>query len=91
MNEATGESTPVSASFEVFVSVRGAALWRAAWLLTGDHQLAEDLIQAALAKSWRAWDRVGSAGFEATALGPGPLLARRSRLVQILHKSCWSA
>ncbi|KAA1427268.1 SigE family RNA polymerase sigma factor [Nocardioides antri] len=53
------------ASFEAFVAARGDALWRSAWLLTGDHQLAEDLVQTALAKSWRAWSRVGPHGFEA--------------------------
>jgi DNA-directed RNA polymerase specialized sigma24 family protein len=40
--------------FGAFVAARGDALWRSAWLLTGDHQLAEDLVQTALAKSWRA-------------------------------------
>lgn len=51
--------------FDGFVAARGDALWRSAWLLTGDHQLAEDLVQTALGKSWRAWDRVGADGFEA--------------------------
>jgi RNA polymerase sigma-70 factor (sigma-E family) len=53
------------ASFEAFVSARGDALWRSAWLLTGDHQGAEDLVQTALSKSWRAWERIGVDGFEA--------------------------
>ena len=52
-------------TFEGFVAARGDALWRSAWLLTGDHQLAEDLVQTALAKSWRAWSRVGADSFEA--------------------------
>jgi RNA polymerase sigma-70 factor (sigma-E family) len=53
-------------SFDDFVSARGDALWRSAWLLTGDSHLAEDLVQTALAKSYGAWDRVGDpAGFEA--------------------------
>ena len=30
---------------------KGDALWRSAWLLTGDHQLAEDLVQTALFKA----------------------------------------
>ena len=51
--------------FGSFVAARGNALWRSAWLLTGDHQLAEDLVQTALAKSWRAWSRVGPDSFEA--------------------------
>ena len=51
--------------FDAFVAARGDALWRSAWLLTGDHQLAEDLVQTALAKSWRAWSRVGPDSYEA--------------------------
>jgi RNA polymerase sigma-70 factor (sigma-E family) len=53
------------ASFEAFVSARGDALWRSAWLLTGDNQVAEDLVQTALSKSWRVWERIGPGGFEA--------------------------
>lgn len=53
-------------SFEEFVAARGATLWRSAWLLTGDGDLAEDLVQTALAKSWPAYGRVSDAGsFEA--------------------------
>lgn len=53
-------------SFDDFVAARGDALWRSAWLLTGDAQLAEDLVQTALAKSYGRWDRIGDAGgFEA--------------------------
>jgi RNA polymerase sigma-70 factor (sigma-E family) len=55
-----------STSFDGFVAARGDALWRSAWLLTGDSHLAEDLVQTALAKSWRAWDRIDDeGGFEA--------------------------
>ncbi len=39
-------------SFEAFVAARGSALWRSAWLLTGDDGRAEDLVQTALAKAW---------------------------------------
>jgi RNA polymerase sigma-70 factor (sigma-E family) len=46
-------------SFEVFVAARSSALLRTAYLLTHDSQLAEDLLQTALAKAWRAWDRLG--------------------------------
>ena len=35
--------------FDAFVAARGSALWRSAWLLTGDRHLAEDLVQTALA------------------------------------------
>jgi RNA polymerase sigma-70 factor (sigma-E family) len=65
MSGATVTEQPV-ASFDEFVASRGDALWRSAWLLTGDSQLAEDLVQTALGKSWPAWDRVSANGsFEA--------------------------
>ncbi len=36
------------AGFDAFVQARSAALARTAYLLTGDHHLAQDLVQAAL-------------------------------------------
>lgn len=51
-------------SFEAYVALRGDALWRTAWLLTGDTHLAEDLVQTALLKAWPKWRRVGPDGFE---------------------------
>ena len=44
--------------FDEFVATRSAALLRTAYLLTGDHGLAEDLLQTALAKCWFAWGRI---------------------------------
>ena len=41
--------------FESFVALRGPTLVRAAYLLTGDHQLAEDLVQTALARAVLRW------------------------------------
>jgi RNA polymerase sigma-70 factor (sigma-E family) len=41
---------------------RGPALSRLAYLLTGDHQLAEDLVQTALARTAVRWSRVAAAG-----------------------------
>lgn len=57
----------VDETFEAFVAARGQALWRTAWLLTGDHALAQDLVQTALAKAWPRFDRVVRSGgsFEA--------------------------
>lgn len=46
--------------FEEFVSARSGSLVRSAWLLTGDRQLAEDLLQTALARLWPRWSRVAS-------------------------------
>jgi RNA polymerase sigma-70 factor (sigma-E family) len=52
--------------FDAFVAARGSALWRSAWLLTGDRHLAEDLVQTALAKSWPKWKGIDDEGrFEA--------------------------
>ncbi|MFC0527439.1 sigma factor [Phytohabitans kaempferiae] len=45
-----------------FVVARGAALSRTAYLLTGDHQLAEDLLQHALVKTAVHWRRVVAGG-----------------------------
>jgi len=53
------------ADFDAFVVARSRALLKAAWLLTGDWQLAEDLLQTALAKSFLAWRRIGAGREEA--------------------------
>lgn len=45
----------VAAAFDRYVDERGGELWRAAWSLTGDRHHAEDLVQAALAKTWRRY------------------------------------
>lgn len=45
-------------SFEEFVAARRQALLRTAYLLTGDHGHAEDLVQAALVKAWPRWVRI---------------------------------
>jgi RNA polymerase sigma-70 factor (sigma-E family) len=50
---------PVSlGGFAEFVEARERALLRTAWLLTGDWALAEDLVQAALVRSWPRWERI---------------------------------
>lgn len=56
MREA-GTVTPTGGAptFEEYVAARGRALWRSAWLLTGDHHRAEDLVQTALMKCCRRW------------------------------------
>lgn len=48
-----------STGFDAFVTTRAKVLWRAAWLLTGDHQRAEDLVQTALAKAYPHFARLG--------------------------------
>ena len=46
--------------FRAFVERWWAPLTRTAYLLTGDRGHAEDLVQAALEKTHRKWDRVGA-------------------------------
>jgi RNA polymerase sigma-70 factor (sigma-E family) len=44
--------------FETFVAQRSTHLLRTAYLLTGDRGHAEDLLQTALIKTYRHWDRI---------------------------------
>jgi RNA polymerase sigma-70 factor (sigma-E family) len=44
--------------FQEFVAARGAALLRTAYLLTGDQQLSEDLVQTSLEKALRHWSKI---------------------------------
>src|SRR3954452_1491435 len=41
--------------FEEYVAARGAALERYAFVLTGDAQRSQDLVQIALVKAYRRW------------------------------------
>jgi hypothetical protein len=52
-------------SFRDFVRARAPALSRAAHLLTGDHHLAQDLVQSALAATYRHWSRIHAGNPEA--------------------------
>ena len=52
------ESPP--GEFADFARAHTPALLRAAYLLTGDQHLAEDLVQSALARTLRGWHRVES-------------------------------
>lgn len=67
MSEVAVDTGPCTAAdFDGFVASRGSALWRTAWLLTGDRHSAEDLVQTALGKAWPHWARVSRSGsFEA--------------------------
>ncbi|MCZ7416361.1 MULTISPECIES: SigE family RNA polymerase sigma factor [unclassified Streptomyces] len=47
--------------FRSFVEGRWPRLLRTAYLLTGHHQDAEDLVQAALARAYTRWERVRNA------------------------------
>jgi RNA polymerase sigma-70 factor (sigma-E family) len=48
--------------FAEFVRARTQSLLRTGYLLTGDHHLAEDLVQSALARTHRAWKRLQHTG-----------------------------
>jgi RNA polymerase sigma-70 factor (sigma-E family) len=50
------------ADFAEFVRSRTHSLLRSAYLLTGDQHLAEDLVQEALARTHRSWNRLERTG-----------------------------
>jgi RNA polymerase sigma-70 factor (sigma-E family) len=56
---------PYAGSFDMFVRESSPALARLAFLLTGDRQLGEDLLQTALAKVVPHWPRVIANGHPA--------------------------
>jgi RNA polymerase sigma-70 factor (sigma-E family) len=66
--------------FAAFVRARGDHHLRVAVLLTGDWHAAEDLVQASLAKLYRAWPRLD------TATDPDAYLRR---IVINTHRSWW--
>jgi RNA polymerase sigma-70 factor (sigma-E family) len=68
------------AAFRAFVATRSAALARAAYLLTGDRQLAEDLVQAALLETAVRWRKVVAGG------DPEPYVRR---ILYTRHISWW--
>ena len=45
-------------AFADFVDASHGRLFRTAYLLVGDHQLAQDLLQEALVKTYVAWSRL---------------------------------
>ena len=52
----------LATEFDLFVRARTPALLRAAYLLTGDQYLAEDLVQSALARTHRRWAQLHQVG-----------------------------
>jgi RNA polymerase sigma-70 factor (sigma-E family) len=48
--------------FAEFAAARSRSLYRAAFLMVGDHALAEDLLQEALTKTYVAWRRLHDTG-----------------------------
>lgn len=64
--------------YTAYVEERSPQLLRTAYLLCRDWALAEDLVQTALAKLWRAWRRVGA--------DPDPYIYR---ILVNTHASWW--
>jgi RNA polymerase sigma-70 factor (sigma-E family) len=54
----TGENVREPDGFREFLAARQVHLLRAAWILTGDVHLAEDLLQTALVKVLPRWERL---------------------------------
>lgn len=54
--------SPTDAEFTELVHGCWGSLYRTAYLLVGDHGLAEDLVQTALARTYAAWPKVRSVG-----------------------------
>jgi len=52
------DTAPAEAEFERFVTAAWPRLRWSAYLLCGDHHLAEDLTQTALARTYAAWKRI---------------------------------
>jgi RNA polymerase sigma-70 factor (sigma-E family) len=50
--------TDAAEDFHAYVYARYRALMRTAYLLTGEHHAAEDLVQTSLAKAYLAWTRI---------------------------------
>ena len=53
-----GSQTTRDAEFSEYMVMRQPSLLRTAYLLTGDRQTAEDLVQTSLAKLYLSWDKV---------------------------------
>jgi RNA polymerase sigma-70 factor (sigma-E family) len=71
------------AEFREFASACTPALFRSAWLLTGDWHAAEDLVQDALSRMYRIWGGIGRidnpAAYAQTVLARQFLTIRRRR------------
>src|SRR5690349_7011867 len=53
---------PDADAFGEFASARSASLFRTAYLVIGDYQLAQDLVQESLVKTYLAWHRLRDVG-----------------------------
>jgi RNA polymerase sigma-70 factor (sigma-E family) len=55
-------TTPSDEEFTEFVVASWPSLYRTAYLLLGDRELAEDLVQTTLAKTYASWSKVRDVG-----------------------------
>lgn len=53
-----GLSGSVTPTFEEYVVASRRRLWQRAWMLAGDTDRAEDLVQTTLVRCWSRWDRI---------------------------------
>jgi RNA polymerase sigma-70 factor (sigma-E family) len=53
-----GRAQPDADAFAEFVAARSGSLFRTAYLVLGDYQLAQDLVQEALIKTFSVWPRL---------------------------------
>jgi RNA polymerase sigma-70 factor (sigma-E family) len=53
-----GRGQPDAAAFSEFVTARSGSLFRTAYLVLGDYQLAQDLVQESLIKAYAVWPRL---------------------------------
>lgn len=58
----TGRGARDGTAFTEFMTARSASLFRTAYLIVGDHQLAQDLLQESLVKTYLAWPRLRDVG-----------------------------
>src|SRR5689334_18716 len=68
------------AAFREYVLARGTALLRMATMLTGNRADAEELVQAALAKTYLAWGKINDRAAHDTYV---------RRAIVNTHISCW--
>jgi RNA polymerase sigma-70 factor (sigma-E family) len=68
------------ADFEAYMRVRAPAMLRLAYLMEGEHAAAEDLLQTAFVKLYRAWPRIDH------DMGPDAYLRR---IIATTHAGRW--
>ena len=90
MEDAAGPATQVTSDeaqegFEAFFRAEHARLLRALFIVTGDRQEAEDLMQEAFLSLWERWDRVGRMADPVGYLYRTALNAHRSRRRRLLR------